>query len=85
MLTMTEEELDLEAGDRLVLYTDGLTDALALDGGRFDRVRLKALLQTAAGQGTDALCAAVFSVLGRYQAGAEQYDDMTLLVMGVEA
>ncbi|GAB4460308.1 MAG: hypothetical protein Kow00120_28050 [Anaerolineae bacterium] len=83
-LTMTEEELDLEAGDRLVLYTDGLTDALALDGGRFDRVRLKALLQTAAGQGTDALCAAVFSVLGRYQAGAEQYDDMTLLVMGVE-
>jgi serine phosphatase RsbU (regulator of sigma subunit) len=32
----------------------------------------------------EALCAATFADLATYQGGAEQYDDMTILVVGVK-
>ena len=36
-LHLTEEQVDLQPGDRLVLYTDGLVDARASDGRWADR------------------------------------------------
>lgn len=71
-------------GDRLVLYTDGLTDVLAPDERLFDLGQLESLLQSHAALLPSGLCTATFSDLAAYQGSAEQFDDMTMLVVGVE-
>ena len=71
--------LPLEAGDSLVLFTDGVTDT----GGeheRFGTARLEALLAEAAGSDADALAARIDRALRDFQSG-EQRDDMALLVL----
>jgi sigma-B regulation protein RsbU (phosphoserine phosphatase) len=65
------------------MYTDGLTDALAPDGQPFGLNRLASLLQSYAGLPSDGLCAAIFADLVAYQGTAEQYDDMTMLIVDV--
>jgi serine phosphatase RsbU (regulator of sigma subunit) len=82
-LALQEQQLDLAAGDRLVLFTDGLTDASAPDQEFFGRERLTSLLQACASQEIDELCQSVFSALRDFQRSAEQFDDMTMLVLDV--
>jgi serine phosphatase RsbU (regulator of sigma subunit) len=82
-LLLTEEQTTLQAGDRLILFTDGLTDALAPDEVPFGRERLAAFLAAHAGLAPAALCSATFAELAAYQGQAEQFDDMALVVAGV--
>ena len=83
MLNLHEWTISLNAGDRLVLYTDGLTDARAPGGELFDRHRLQSVVEAAAAGSPAALCEAVFDAVGAFQGGAEPFDDMTMLVVGV--
>jgi sigma-B regulation protein RsbU (phosphoserine phosphatase) len=83
-LPLEEEVVYLAPGDRLVLYTDGLTDVLAPDHRLFGLGRLKGLIETHASLPPVRLCEATFADLAAYQGSAEQYDDMTMLVVGVE-
>jgi sigma-B regulation protein RsbU (phosphoserine phosphatase) len=83
-LHLSEERVVLAPGDRLVLYTDGLTDVLSPEGRLFGLGRFKSLLQTHASLRPDDLCVATFADLAAYQGGADQYDDMTMLVVGVK-
>jgi sigma-B regulation protein RsbU (phosphoserine phosphatase) len=78
---LSEENITLAPGDRLVLYTDGLSDVAAPDGSLFGLERLSALLETLADRPLAQMCEDLFSELLAYQGEAEQYDDMTLLVM----
>ena len=84
MLGLSEERIALAPGDRLVLYTDGLTDMMAPDGQLFDRARLELLLRRYATLGPAELCEAVFSDLAAYQGTADQFDDTTMLVVSVD-
>ncbi len=83
-LNLSEEALQLAPGDRLLLYTDGLTDILDPQGQLFDLERLERLVQARAGLPPDQMCTALFEALAEYQGAAEQYDDMTMLVVDVE-
>jgi sigma-B regulation protein RsbU (phosphoserine phosphatase) len=83
-LHLTEESLALEVGDRLILYTDGLTDTVSPDGLRFDRTGFHSLLQQMGHLPVGKLCQVIFESLIAYQDSAEQFDDMTLLVMQVD-
>jgi sigma-B regulation protein RsbU (phosphoserine phosphatase) len=80
---LSQEEVQLLPGDRLVLYTDGLTDVAPSGGDLFGLERLSATLQASANLPLDRMGDALFERLLAYQAGAEQYDDMTLLLMEV--
>jgi serine phosphatase RsbU (regulator of sigma subunit) len=80
---LTEEEIRLAPGDRLVLYTDGLTDVAATDGTLFSLDSWVALLQACAAQPLERMSDTLFTSLLEFQGEAEQYDDMTLLVMEV--
>jgi sigma-B regulation protein RsbU (phosphoserine phosphatase) len=81
---LSQEEVQLAPGDRLILYTDGLTDVAAPDGALFGLKRWVALLEASGKLNVDRMGAQLFARLLEYQGEAEQYDDMTLLVMQVE-
>ena len=80
-LHLTEESIELHPDDRLLLYTDGLTDTINAQGERFDRKGLLALLGDIGDLPANELCGAVFAALIEYQENAEQFDDMTLVVI----
>ncbi len=82
-LYLSQETIDLQPGDRLVLYTDGLTDAISPDGRAFGRERLIAQLRARAGVATADLCDALFAELAAHQGTADQFDDMTMLAVEV--
>jgi len=79
-----ERELQLEPGDRLVLYTDGLTDVFSTQGEIFGRDRLSEILGANTGLDPDRLCDVVLETVSQFQGGGEQFDDQTMLVVDVK-
>jgi len=72
--------VEIGPGERLILYTDGLTDAAAADGLRFGEERLREAIRDT-GQGTaEATTSAVVGRVLDFQADAEPADDLALLV-----
>jgi serine phosphatase RsbU (regulator of sigma subunit) len=72
---------DLAPGDRIVLYSDGVTEAQNGKGEFFGRQRLRKAIQRAANASCAELHAAIQQAIVAFTAGAEQGDDMTLLVV----
>lgn len=82
---LSEETLALLPGDRLVLYTDGMTDALNPQDQRYDLEHLAALLSEQAHADASSLLEHAFSGVCTYQGDAAQFDDMTMLVVALES
>jgi sigma-B regulation protein RsbU (phosphoserine phosphatase) len=74
------EGLNLLPGDALVLYSDGIIDVANPAGERFEQERWQALVTGSFESASQFLQAAV-EALDAFAAGAEQYDDMSLLVV----
>ncbi len=72
--------IDLLPGDRIVLFSDGITDANSADGQLFGRQRLVAAVVESAESTAQDLSDSVFQRVADFQAGSEQFDDMALLV-----
>jgi sigma-B regulation protein RsbU (phosphoserine phosphatase) len=81
---LDEARVDLHPGEVLILYTDGLTDAESPEGEFFGVERLRQTICRAGAIGAHALCDFVFEQVVEFQAGAGQFDDMALLVVGIE-
>jgi sigma-B regulation protein RsbU (phosphoserine phosphatase) len=71
----------LRAGDRLVLYTDGVTEAMDKHEEFFSQCRLETTLHGGSAQSSKSVIEKVVSEVGRFCAGAPQADDITLLVL----
>ena len=82
-LLLDEASLELVPGSLLLLYTDGVTEAVDAQGEFFGDERLLATLRSSDGAGPDQTCEAVWGALQAYQAGTSQEDDVTLLAVGV--
>jgi sigma-B regulation protein RsbU (phosphoserine phosphatase) len=77
----TEICMTFRPGQRLVLHTDGLADAVNEQGERFGQRRLHVALSDHAG-GSPADCAdAVFAAVDAFRGAAPQADDETIVVM----
>jgi serine phosphatase RsbU (regulator of sigma subunit) len=74
------EHRDLVPGDRIVLYTDGLTEAQNNEGEFFGRKRLRQVVERARSAACAELHAAIQKAVADFTDGAEQMDDLTLLV-----
>ncbi|MFN2226362.1 MAG: SpoIIE family protein phosphatase [Anaerolineae bacterium] len=84
-LHLSEEEVTLQRGDRLVLYTDGLTDAFSPAGRAFGLERLKGVLHAGAALPPNELCDNVYAELAAHQGENDQFDDMTLLIVAIDS
>jgi sigma-B regulation protein RsbU (phosphoserine phosphatase) len=77
----TETTQTLAAGDLVVLYSDGVTDAQNGDSEEFGECRLYELLARHAGASPDVVADAVLAAVDLFVAGAPQFDDITILVL----
>ena len=84
LFVLSDEYVNVCPGDRLVLYTDGLTDVVNANGDMLDRARLTDLVLRHAHRTPAAFCAALFADLAKYQGRAAQFDDMAVVVAAVE-
>lgn len=80
--TFSDVQVTLDRGDRLVLYTDGVTEARHGDGQLFGEERLEALLSACAGTTTEDIATRVEQAALTYT-GALLHDDLAVLVAGV--
>jgi len=76
--------VDLAAGDRLVLFTDGVTEVCNPEGEEFGDQRLLSLLAEHRGLPADALRERIAAAISDFS-GGHLTDDATLLVLAVEA
>ena len=75
-------ELKINAGDRLLLYTDGLVEAENAAGEAFGERRLSEVIATHSSLPVAELSALLMEELARWQPGsASQQDDITMIVI----
>jgi sigma-B regulation protein RsbU (phosphoserine phosphatase) len=77
--------LRLERGDCLVLYTDGLSEAVDRGGGRYGTRRLADLLSHLGARAPKELLTATLADLDTFRSGAPRADDLTVMVLRREA
>ena len=77
-----EQNIQLDAGDLLALYTDGITESQDGSGDLYGRDRLAALLRNERDRGSPAaeVCDTVLREVRRFRGGAPD-DDATVLVI----
>jgi PAS domain S-box-containing protein len=75
-----ETTVDLEPDSTLVLYTDGVTDAIGEDGARYGTQRLKAALSTPTGGSAASVVERLVNVLAEFQVGPHA-DDVAVLAL----
>lgn len=74
-------EHQLLPGDKVIIYTDGVTEAQNAEAVFFGKGRLRDILTAHAGANCDALHAAIHAGVAAFTEGAPQSDDITLLVL----
>lgn len=75
------ETLELEAGETLVLFTDGVSEAFDADQQLFGEERLLEQLAREPGRTASETTASVLGAVRRHAAGAKQSDDITLVAV----
>ena len=74
--------LKLEKGDRLFLYTDGVTEAQSKTGDFYGESRLEAVLDKTHGT-PEEICGAVLGSVDSFAEGAPQADDITMMAISI--
>ena len=67
-------------GDRLVIYSDGISEAQNVHGEYFEHGRITRLLVEGAALDATSLHARILQEVGQFTGGVAQADDMTLVV-----
>jgi len=78
-----DHEARLEPGDKLVLCTDGITDAIDGEGDFFGTGRLEELLRQSAQIGAEGLCQRIADAVSRHAGQEPQWDDQTILILEI--
>ena len=73
--------LTLPPGGKLVLYTDGVIDAVAPDRSRYDDTGLECAVLDTAGLDAQATCQSLLKSVITFQQNLPQFDDITMLVV----
>jgi len=75
-----ESTISLGVGDTLVLYSDGITEAVNAEDEEFGMERLIALVKKGRNVSPRSLSGAIFGAVSEFTRGVSQYDDQTVLI-----
>jgi sigma-B regulation protein RsbU (phosphoserine phosphatase) len=73
--------VNLEPGDLLCLYTDGVTEAKDVDGEFFGVDRMRRVLDEHGEPGAEHLLACLDDDVSAHMGAAEQFDDITMMAL----
>jgi phosphoserine phosphatase RsbU/P len=76
-----QAEVPLRPGDLLMIFTDGISEAMNRDLEEWGEQRLIEAVRTSTGLGSQETIARIMQAADAFTAGAPQHDDMTLVVL----
>ncbi|MGC9195717.1 MAG: PP2C family protein-serine/threonine phosphatase [Syntrophobacteraceae bacterium] len=76
-------EIVLEAGDRLIVYTDGVTEALNSAGQFYSHQNLVAELESSGSLRAEEIANKIVEAVNAFASGVAQADDITLLALSL--
>lgn len=79
-----QETIQMEPGDLLLAYTDGVTEAMGADGKEFGETRLLSCAQANRDLAPPAFLERLLETLREFTAGKARNDDLTALVLRVK-
>ena len=77
-------EIKVEPGDRLLLYTDGVTETHNPQGELYGDDRLVKVFTDNVANGEEETIDAIHNDLIKFSAGADQFDDITMMVITIK-
>lgn len=80
-MPFTNESMQLNPGDAIVMYTDGVTEAENIDHDQFGESKLEAVLATLKGAGSEQIVETINAEVKKFAGDAPQSDDITQLVI----
>lgn len=80
-----EKHVELNAGDLLALYSDGVTEAYDIDENEWGDERLLKCLRPIAEEASQTIVGKVFEAIDDFAQTAPQHDDITLMILKRES
>ena len=81
---LEEERVDLRSGDVIVLYTDGITEAMNSESDLFGDSRLSRIVEEHGHLDSSELRERILREIEAFVGVADQHDDMTMILLKVE-
>jgi phosphoserine phosphatase RsbU/P len=81
---LEEERVDLSPGDVIVLYTDGITEAMNPSSDLFGESRLSRIVEEHGHLDSDELRERIMREIEAFVGTADQHDDMTMILLKVD-
>ena len=81
---LEEQRVDLTAGDVIVLYTDGITEAMNAESDLFGEARLSRIVEEHGHLDSGELRERILREIEAFVGGADQHDDMTMILLKVD-
>jgi phosphoserine phosphatase RsbU/P len=78
---ISEQVIDFKDGDLLVLYTDGVVEAVDPKNSYYGEQRLRKLVKTFHEAGSETVLNKIVDDLNAFCEGANQHDDMTIVII----
>ncbi|MDE0637452.1 MAG: SpoIIE family protein phosphatase [Candidatus Poribacteria bacterium] len=75
------EQIKLESGDLIIFYTDGVTETVNIEDEYYDEERLEQVAKTCTERDASHICNLIYRAVMDFQGDADQFDDLTLLVL----
>jgi sigma-B regulation protein RsbU (phosphoserine phosphatase) len=80
---MKEEVIQLQRGDRAVIFTDGVTEAMSPTNEEFGEERLMAITVQCAGKTSSEYLTQMVNAIQAHAQADEQHDDITVVTLKV--
>ncbi len=80
----SEEKTSLSKGDIIILYSDGVTEAMSARGEEYGEERLIEVVENNKDLGAQGLLLRVKESIGQFAKSVPQHDDITIIVMEVK-